>query len=97
MLWRGEKWRAFLILMPKINAFSMIVYSLSSTKELQENIGKIIYFSESDSPLYNGVLDEDAEASLKAEDIKDTVLFFKIRQRPFCWWTFSKKNDCFLA
>lgn len=72
---------------------NMAVYSPSPMKEFQKKAARAIYFSDSDFPLYNGVFDEDFGSALKAEDIKEIILFFKSRQRSFCWWTSSKNLD----
>lgn len=72
---------------------NMTIYSPSPMKSFQKNATRATYFSDADFPLYNGVLEEDLGSDLKDSDIEEVVLFFKSRQRSFCWWTSSKKLE----
>jgi hypothetical protein len=72
---------------------NMTIYSPSPRKEFEKTAKGSTYFSDTDFPLYNGVLEENLGSDLKDNDIQETILFFKNRQRPFCWWTSSKKLE----
>jgi hypothetical protein len=72
---------------------NMTIYSPSPKKEFQKVATRATYFSDTDFPVYNGVLEESLGSDLKDNDIEEIILFFKNRQRPFCWWTSSKKLE----